>query len=76
MIPMPKKNIPPQCPFFLFGGRKSVGCEGITDDCFIRLVFKSEEKKTTHENIFCNKMYKNCEIYRMLMREKYEEDDL
>ncbi len=73
MIPMPKKNIPPQCPFYLFGGRKTVGCEGVTDDFFIRLVFKAEEKKEAHERIFCDERYKNCEIYRMLM-EKYEED--
>ena len=71
---MSNKNIPPQCPFYLFGGRKSIGCEGITEDCFIRLVFKSEEKKKAQENIFCNRRYKNCEIYRMLM-EKYEEED-
>ena len=63
----------PQCPFFLFSGRKSVGCEGITDDCFIRMVFKSEDKKKEHQKIFCEERYKNCEIYRMLM-EKYEDE--
>lgn len=73
---MPKKNIPPQCPFYLFGGRKSIGCEGITDDCFTRLVFKTEEKKEAHERTFCDEKFKYCEIYRMLIREKYEEDDL
>lgn len=72
---MPNKNTPPKCPFFLFGGRKSVGCEGITEDCFIKLVFKSEDKKKVHEKIFCTERYKNCEIYRMLMREKYEEEE-
>lgn len=72
-MPMSNKN-PPQCPFFLFAGRKSVGCEGITEDCFVRLVFKSEEKTKEHKEIFCEERYKNCEIYRMLMREKYEED--
>ncbi len=71
---MPNKN-PPQCPFFQFAGRKSVGCEGITDDCFVRLVFNSESKKKEQQKIFCNARYKNCEIYRMLMN-KYEEDDI
>ena len=51
-----------------------MGCEGITEDCFTRIVFKSEEKKKEHEKIFCNACYKNCEIYRMLMK-KYDDED-
>lgn len=70
---MSNKN-PPQCPFFLFAGRRSVGCEGVTDDCFIRLVFKTEDKKKEHQRIFCNARYKNCEIFAMLEK-KYEEDE-
>lgn len=53
--------------------RKSIGCEGITDDCFNRIVFKSEELRKSHQQIFCEKKYKNCEIYRML-EAKYEEE--
>lgn len=71
---MPNKRPVIQCPFFLFSGRKSIGCEGITDDCFIRLVFESEKPKKLHNKVFCESQYKNCEIYRMLM-EKYEEDE-
>lgn len=62
-----------QCPFFLFMARKSIGCEGITDDCFNRTVFKSEELKKAHQKIFCEGKYKNCEIYRML-EAKYEDE--
>ena len=53
--------------------RKSIGCEGITDDCFNRTVFKSEELKKAHQKIFCEGKYKNCEIYRML-EAKYEDE--
>ena len=73
---MPNKRPLIECPFFLFEGRKAIGCEGITDDCFIRLVFNTEESKKMQQKTFCSKKYKNCEIYRMLMKEKYEEDDL
>ena len=60
------------CPFYRSMASKSISCEGITDDCFIMLIFMSAEMRDQHRKIFCEKNYKNCEICRML-REKYEE---
>jgi hypothetical protein len=62
-----------QCPFFLSCGKVSISCEGITDDCKLKLLFNKEEDRELHREIFCDRTYKNCEIYSMLVK-KYEED--
>lgn len=62
-----------KCPFFLSSGKRTISCEGITDDCTTILNFSSQEKRNLQRRIFCDDKYKCCEIYRML-REKYEED--
>lgn len=64
-----------KCPFYVSDNSKlkRIVCEGITQDCKTVLVFRSGKKRLQHKQIFCDKAYKNCEIYRMLM-EKYEDD--
>lgn len=63
------------CPFYKSMGLKSISCEGITDDCYIKLLFTSLEKRDLHRSIFCDNKYKNCEIY-MMLEEKYKEEDI
>lgn len=60
------------CPFYKATALKSISCEGITDDCIIKLLFISSEHRDLHRKIFCDNKYKKCEIYRMLEK-KYEE---
>lgn len=60
------------CPFFVARGKKRIECEGITDDCKTVLRFNTVGKKHQHRQVFCERMYKNCEVYRMLIQ-KYEE---
>lgn len=60
------------CPFYKSMAQKSISCEGITDDCIIKLLFVSPEKRDLHRKIFCENRYQNCEIYRVL-EAKYEE---
>lgn len=61
-----------KCPFFEATATQSISCEGITDDCIIKLLFVSAEKRDWHRKMFCNTNYKYCEIYNMLIK-KYEE---
>lgn len=61
-----------ECPFFLNCGRKTISCEGITDDSKIYLSFTLVTNRNQHLNLFCTKRYKNCEIYNMLEK-KYED---
>lgn len=60
-----------KCPFFRRHDRQMIGCEGITHDSIIRIVFNSRRGRDKQEDIFCKNKYENCEIYRMLML-KYE----
>jgi hypothetical protein len=60
------------CPYYLSTSKKSITCEGITDDCTLKLLFVSAEKRDLHRKIFCEKRYTNCEIFNMLEK-KYEE---
>lgn len=60
------------CPFYIARTTLSITCEGITEDCVTKIMFKSSTKKNLHRKIFCDKNYRNCEIYIMLEK-KYEE---
>ena len=60
------------CPFYQSMTQKCISCEGITDDCTIKLLFTSPEKLNQQRKIFCENKYKNCEIYTILEK-KYEE---
>lgn len=59
-----------RCPFFKASDKRKISCEGITDDCILKLIFFSEKKRNLHHRIFCCEHFKKCEIYRML-EEKY-----
>ena len=60
------------CPFYKSMAQKSISCEGITEECIIKLLFTSPAKRDMHRKVFCDNRYKNCELYRML-EAKYEE---
>ena len=64
-----------KCPFFVAHNATEVHCEGIMDDSKLILRYCRAGDKDKQCQIFCSEMYTYCEIYRMLMREKYTEDD-
>lgn len=66
------KDVEIKCPFFKEQNPKNISCEGLVDDSIIKLCFVSPKAKDTQTRIFCEKSYKNCEIYRILEK-KYEE---
>lgn len=61
-----------KCPFFISSGKKTVLCEGITDDCLQKLIFTSEEARNLHRKIFCDESFENCEIYKIVL-DKYQD---
>lgn len=60
------------CPFFRSHTRQAIGCEGITDECSIKLNFVSNAARDRHEAVFCMKRYHYCEIYRAVYQ-KYDD---
>lgn len=60
------------CPFYVSMATKSITCEGITDDCILKIIFKDSTQRDKHREIFCDRHYRKCEIYGILEK-KYEE---
>lgn len=64
------------CPFFRRFGDRRLTCEGHHDGVLsLTQLFRDNRAMDVQINLFCNKDYKNCEIYRMIMAAKYEEDE-
>lgn len=62
-----------KCPFFHGHIPTEISCEGILPETTIKQIFPSRSARDRHEDIFCIKHFKCCEVYRAIM-EKYEED--
>jgi hypothetical protein len=65
-----------QCPFFKFDEykKKRIVCEGFVDKSSLALIYCRKGDYETQLRVFCCEHYKKCEVYRMLMASKYEED--
>lgn len=61
------------CPFYEASATQSISCEGITDECTIRLIFDSPREMNLHRMVCCENGYGKCRIYKMLEK-KYEEE--
>lgn len=62
-----------QCPFYkVDDNKRSITCEGIIDGSHITLSYRRSRDQRQQLEIFCCEHYKKCEIYRMLMRDKYD----
>ena len=65
------------CPFYRYDdGRRVVACEGVTDGSIIIQRYSRRGDWECQVKTFCCEHWKNCEIYRMLMENKYEEEDI
>lgn len=64
-----------RCPFFKRGDdeRKQVVCEGFVPDSSLAQTYKRKVDYDNQINIFCCEYYKNCEVYRMLMAERFDD---
>ena len=66
-----------QCPFFrsaVGDQKRRITCEGIVDKSVLVYTFSRKKDYEMHLGIFCCEHYKKCEIYRMLMEYKYDEE--
>ena len=61
-----------RCPFYKFDdGKRRITCEGIIDDSSLSLTFRKKADQEKQLYVFCCRYYEHCEIYRMLMENKY-----
>ena len=72
-----KGKVDAQCPFFKCDEAKTrrITCEGIVDKSTLALTYRRKRDFDTQLGVFCCEYYKKCEIYRMLMEAKYDEED-
>lgn len=61
------------CPFFRCHSDREIRCEGIMDESTTGISFRSPTKKAFFLRTYCEKQYKACEIYNMLM-DKYTDE--
>lgn len=63
------------CPFYKYDdGRRRITCEGIVDKSSLAQIFRTRTDFDNQITVFCCQHYSKCEIYRMLMENKYAED--
>ena len=67
-----------QCPFFQSDVQKQkrIICEGIVDRSTLALYFDLKKDYEKQLGVFCCEHYNKCEIYRMIMAAKYDEEDI
>ena len=71
------KQVFVQCPFYKFDdGKQRITCEGLVDDSSLALIYHQRKDFDTQIDVFCCEHYKKCEVYRMLMQAKYDEEDI
>lgn len=71
---MPTEPADIRCPFNEGAEKNCIWCEGIVNKSTIRIKFKDARDRLKHQHIFCQEIYKNCEIYRAIMSAKYDGD--
>ena len=63
-----------RCPFFMAHGEQEIKCEGVIDGTSIKTTFCSRDEKRWHQEIYCEKEYKRCEMYCSIMHWKWPEE--
>lgn len=66
-----------QCPFYKYDDRqaKRIVCEGIVNQSWLALNYHRKQDYDMQLTAFCCEHYKMCEIYLMLMKYKYDEEE-
>ena len=64
------------CPFYKYddGKKRRIICEGLVDKSTLALTYRHKDDYDTQLRVFCCEHYKKCEVYRMIMEAKYEDD--
>ena len=57
-----------ECPYYNWGNKSRICCEGVEDGCTTNLIFGDENKAKEYIDNFCCTVYgmQHCLIYRML----------
>lgn len=65
-----------RCPFYKYDdGIRRITCEGIIDESSLALIYGKKVDYEMQITRFCCQHYDKCEVYRMLMENKYDEEE-
>lgn len=65
-----------QCPFYKEDdGKSSIVCEGFGDARYLKQMYFNKAQYTRQMMVFCCENYKRCEVYRVIMETKYDEEE-
>ena len=63
-----------KCPFYRLSVKYQLHCEGYVDGIATMILrFQTYEDRDRHLEIFCGDKCENCEIYRLIMENKYDD---
>ena len=62
-----------RCPFFVAHNEQEIVCEGIIDGCRSCLRFRETAGKKFHQETYCEKEYKRCEMFLSIMHWKWDD---
>ena len=65
-----------QCPFYKEDdGKLSITCEGFGDARYLKQRFYNKAQYEKQMSVFCCGNYRRCEVYRLIMATKYDEEE-
>ena len=62
------------CPFFVAHSGKEIMCEGLIDGTRICTCFDDKENKTWHQENYCERCFKRCEVYCSIQHWQWPEE--
>ena len=62
------------CPFFVAHGKREIVCEGMIEGTSMCHTFKETEEKSWHQENYCEKNYKRCEMYCSIQHWRWEDE--
>lgn len=68
------KGVRVLCPFYISEDARSITCEGMVPRATLRQKYRTERDCDTVKVEYCEKDYKHCPVYHMLMKYKYREN--
>jgi hypothetical protein len=63
-----------KCPFFRDLPEGAIKCEGVGDAESVQLNYGCRKDKRTQLEVFCERKWENCEIARLILATKYDDD--
>ena len=62
-----------RCPFFVAHSEQEIVCEGMIEGCRSCLRFRETAGKKFHQDTYCEKEYKRCEMFLSIQHWRWDD---